>query len=112
VTRHAGGLFAEADWQIWHVPGFSRSWRREFPDRCYLLVTNIDGFDLPESGGPYAALSLSPYDDVLYHETFLPDSRELMRWVRRMERMNGRPGLTQRSHHFISNSTDTSERTS
>jgi hypothetical protein len=85
----AGSVFAEG-WDVWHVPGFSRAWRREFPDGHSVLVTGIDGFDLPDDGGPYAALYLSPHDDCVEHDDYLAEPRHLVRWLGRMDRINSR----------------------
>jgi len=85
----AGSVFAEG-WEVWHVPGLSRAWRCEFSDGHAILVTSVDGFDLPEGGGPYAALYLSPHDDCLAHEDYLAGPRQLARWLRRMHRLNSR----------------------
>jgi hypothetical protein len=52
-------LLPRLGFEVWQVPGVSRAWRREFEDGSFLLVTDLGGFDLPESGGPYCPMFLS-----------------------------------------------------
>ncbi|QDT56902.1 hypothetical protein Pan44_49640 [Caulifigura coniformis] len=84
------GVFDDGGWKQDHIPGISRGWRREFPDGSWLLVTNVDGFDLPDPGGPYVATYLTRQDEPLHHADYLADPRELIRWVHRMNRLNQR----------------------
>ena len=69
---------------VWHVPGVSRAWRFEFVDGAYLLVTDLDGYDLPDPSGPYAAVAMSSGDEVIDSEPWLGDMNELFRWFRDM----------------------------
>jgi hypothetical protein len=52
-------LLSRLGFEVWQVPGVSRAWRREFEDGSFILVTDLGGFDLPESGGPYCPMFLS-----------------------------------------------------
>lgn len=86
-------MFLQLGYELFHVPGISRAWRREFADRSYVLVTDIGGYDLPEPGGPYAAMHLSSRYDLLDINPCLFTTRELFVWIQRLERIAARQSL-------------------
>lgn len=95
--------FTECGFQVFQVPGVSRAWRYEFLGGLYVLVTDVGGYDLPEIGGPYAAMSLSCRDELLEIQTWLRGTRELHRWLRHIQR---RSQFESRQFHAASFSTN------
>ena len=72
---------------IWCVGGVSRAWRRFQRDGSYLLVTDVGGYDLPESTGPYLAMQLSATDELVEAGSLIQRAALLVRWLRRLERL-------------------------
>lgn len=86
-------MFLQLGYELFHVPGISRAWRREFADRSYVLITDIGGYDLPEPGGPYSAMHLSSRYELLDINPCLNTTRELFAWIQRLERIAARQSL-------------------
>ena len=90
--------FWRLGFQVWQVPGMSRAWRYEFTDGSYVLVTDLGGYDLPDLGGPYAVMSLSPTDELIESHEWLHSTGQLFRWFKHTERLifkrtqSSRPG--------------------
>ena len=84
VKRH---LFPMLGFVVSHTPGIARAWRYEFPDGSSLLVTDLEGFDLPHPDGPYAVLYLSPRDELLEVVSELQRPKDVYRFVRRKQRL-------------------------
>lgn len=82
--------FLRFGFTIWHTPGVSRAWRYDFAGGNYILVTGLDGFDLPEWGGPYAAMLFSPTDEMVEFQEYLKTTRQFVNWFRRVPRMLAR----------------------
>lgn len=80
-------MFLQQGYELFYVPGISRAWRRELPNRSYLLITDIGGYDLPEPGGPYSGMYLSAQDELIEFIPWMPDARGLFGWVRHAERL-------------------------
>lgn len=83
VTRRC---LPELGFEVAHTPGIARAWRYEFPDGCSLLVTNAEGFDLPEPNGPFSVILLSHRDEMLEATPLLFRVRDLYRFVRKKQR--------------------------
>ncbi len=79
--------FWRLGFQVWQVPGMSRAWRYEFIEGSYVLVTDLGGYDLPELGGPYAVMSLSPTDELIESHEWLHSTGQLFRWFKHTERL-------------------------
>lgn len=79
--------FIPNGFQVWHVPGISRAWRFEFMDGSFLLVTNLEGFDLPEPGGPYSATMLSMQNDLIEFHAWLRTTQDIFSWFRHATRL-------------------------
>jgi hypothetical protein len=79
--------FLQIGFQVWQVPGVSRAWHYEFANGSYVLVTDPGGYDLPELGGPYAAIALSLADEVIGHQERLRSTRQLVYWLRHIIRL-------------------------
>lgn len=72
---------------IWCVGGISRAWRRFQCDGSYLLVTDIGGYDLPETNGPYQAMQLTANDELVEVRSLIWRASRLVRWLRGRERL-------------------------
>src|SRR5262245_30247945 len=83
-------MFLQLGYELFHTPGVSRAWRHEYPDRSYLLITDIGGYDLPEPGGPYSGMYLSAGGDLIEIIPFARHTRDLFRWVQHTERLASR----------------------
>lgn len=82
--------FLRLGFEVWHVPGISRAWRYDFADGSFVLVTDLGGYDLPEPGGPYSAMSLSAANELVDYQEWLRDTKDLFRWFSRMSRLCAR----------------------
>ena len=49
-----------------------------------MLVTDVDGYDLPEPSGPYTAVAMSPTDEMIDSQPWLGDMNELLHWFQQM----------------------------
>jgi predicted Fe-S protein YdhL (DUF1289 family) len=101
--RIARRLFTGPDWRVWHVPGVSRAWCRDYPDGAYVLVTDAPGYDLPDPGGPYAVYYLTANSAVVESVPLLPQPNSLVHWLRHIDRLRARAadlvgGETNRRH--------------
>lgn len=83
-------LFIRMGFVLNHTPGIARAWRRELPTGDYLLVTNVEGYDLPEQGGPYSACYFSVRDECIEFVALLPSAKHLVNWVFHAERRSQR----------------------
>lgn len=92
-----GTCFWRLGFKVWQVPGMSRAWRYEFTDGSYVLVTDLGGYDLPELGGPYAVMSLSPTDELIESREWLHSTGQLFRWLKHTERLIAKRTLTRSS---------------
>jgi hypothetical protein len=72
--------FTRVGFTVDHTPGVARAWRYEFAGGNYVLVTSLDGFDLPERGGPYSSMLLSASDQLIEHQEYLKSTRQLIYW--------------------------------
>lgn len=81
MTAWTAAWFAAQGFTIWHVPGMSRTWRRELPDGSYLLVTDPSGFDLPAAGEACAAMHLGGHDEALNYTADIVDEIALLAWI-------------------------------
>ncbi len=100
MTSGQKDSFGRLGFQVWHCPGVSRAWRRILPAGDSVLITDVGGFDLPERGGPYAALLLSPRDELVEFEPFFERLGDLVHWIRHTERrVSVRPQLPQLNIH-------------
>jgi len=72
---------------VWHVPGVSRCWRLQLSAGDSVLITDPGGYDLPEPGGPYLAICLTAGDDPLEGPTLLTETRQLVVWLRHVQRL-------------------------
>ena len=72
---------------IWCVGGISRAWRRFQRDGSCLLVTDVGGYDLPETHGPYQATQLTARDELVEAQSLIRRASRLVRWLRRRERL-------------------------
>jgi len=79
--------FSKLGFDVWTIPGCSRAWRYEFDDGSYVLVTDLGGYDLPESGGPYSAISLSSSDEMIECQEWLHSTKALLDWFRHITRL-------------------------
>lgn len=79
------GAFRALGFEIHHTPGISRAWRRELEGGC-LLVTNAEGFDLPDPIGPFRGFCWSDAGDSVDPRPPFATFQELALWVRRLER--------------------------
>ncbi len=82
--------FLRLGFEVWHVPGISRAWRYDFADGSFVLVTDLGGYDLPEPGGPYSAMSLSAANELVDYQEWLRDTKDLFHWFSRMSRLCAR----------------------
>jgi hypothetical protein len=83
----AEAWFKHAGFYVWHCPGISRAWRLDLDDGSFVLVTDLDGFDLPYPGGPFSGCFLSSADELIEAEPELCGSRELIDWFRHITRL-------------------------
>ncbi len=72
--------FPALGFSVLHMPGISRAWRFEFADGSYLLVTDLEGYDLPQAGGPYSAVWLSAQDELFEHTPMLSQTKDRYRY--------------------------------
>ncbi|HWL07828.1 MAG TPA: hypothetical protein VNQ76_05470 [Planctomicrobium sp.] len=86
ATDRANCTFQRLGFTVEHTPGVSRAWRYDFTDRSYLLVTDVEGYDLPEPGGPYSATWLSARNELLEFIPELLQTKDLYRILRRGQR--------------------------
>lgn len=82
-------LFPRLGYEVWQVSGVSRAWYRELPDRSYVLITDIGGYDLPEVGGPYAGMYLSAQNELIEFAPWLRHTAALSDWLRHVTRLAG-----------------------
>ncbi|HEY1602280.1 MAG TPA: hypothetical protein VGG64_21940 [Pirellulales bacterium] len=68
---------------VWYVPGISRAWRLDFASRDHLLVTDVGGYDLPGTGGPYASILVLSTGAATELHSCLNGTIELVDWVER-----------------------------
>ena len=82
-TNGEPAAFRALGFELHHTPGVARAWRRGLG--CgYVLVTNADGFELPEVCGPYVAFRFAGDDRPLEQHAF-PTFQQLGRWVSGLE---------------------------
>ena len=62
----------------------------EFAGGNYVLVTSLDGFDLPRRGGPYSSMLLSSSDQLIEHQEYLKNTRQLIYWFAHAARVTDR----------------------
>ena len=86
MTPRSETWFVRMGFEVWHVPGVSRAWRRELDDGSCVLATDVGRFDLPSEGGPYSGLHLSREQELLEFVPLLRRSKDLHRWLRHAER--------------------------
>jgi hypothetical protein len=90
--------FLRLGFDVSHVPGISRAWQCELTAGAYVLVTDIGGYDLPQHGGPYSAILISAADEIVELESWLPNLKGLLEWLRHAQRLMSRGSpLQQRS---------------
>jgi len=80
-------LFLDLGFQVWHIPGVSRAWKREYSDGSFLLITDAGGYDLPEPTGPWSGIYLSHRDEFLELAPLARRMKEIIRWIRHTERL-------------------------
>ncbi len=80
-------LFLTLGFHVWHIPGVSRAWRREFADGSFLLVTDSGGYDLPEPQGPWSGMFLSGRDEFIELAPPARRMQQIVRWIRHTERL-------------------------
>ncbi len=61
--------WATTGFDVWHLGGISRAWRKLLPDGGYILVTDVGGYDLPEEDGPFLVWRFAS-DDQLVGDVF------------------------------------------
>lgn len=72
----------ERGFRMAHKPGVSRAWVRVEPDGRQLILTDPNGFDLPDRDGPFQICIINRNDQVADGPTELPDRLALARWLR------------------------------
>lgn len=82
--------FLRFGFTIWHTPGVSRAWRYDFAGGSYVLVTGLDGFDLPEWGGPYSAMLFSSTDELIEYQEYLSSTKQFVYWFNHASRLKAR----------------------
>ncbi len=93
-------LLSRLGFAVHHTPGISRAWRCELASGDYLLVMNVEGYDLPAPSGPYSACYMTTQEDCIEFIPLLIDPRQLARWVFHAQR------LSRRLHSPTTNPTD------
>lgn len=83
-------FFIRMGFVLHHTPGIARAWRRELPSGDYLLVTNVEGYDLPEIGGPYSASYFTVHDECIEFVPLLSSAKLLVKWVLHIQRRSQR----------------------
>ena len=87
-------LFVELGFQVWHIPGVSRAWKREYADGSFLLITDAGGYDLPEPKGPWSGIYLSRRDEFIELAPLARRMKEIIGWIRHTERLLARRSST------------------
>lgn len=87
-------LFVDLGFQVWHIPGVSRAWKREYSDGSFLLITDAGGYDLPEPTGPWSGMYLSRRDEFIESAPFAHRMKEIVGWIRHTERLRVRREAT------------------
>lgn len=80
-------LFVDLGFQVWHIPGVSRAWKREYADGSFLLITDPGGYDLPEPKGPWSGMYLSGRDEFIEDAPLAERMKEIVRWIHHTERL-------------------------
>ena len=83
-------LFVDLGFQVWHIPGVSRSWKREYADGSFLMITDAGGYDLPEPKGPWTGMYFSRRDEFIESAPFADRMKEIVGWIRHTERLLAR----------------------
>lgn len=71
---------------VLHTPGLARAWSYEFSDGSSILVTDVAGYDLPESGGPYSVIWLSRREEIRKYVPAIFQAKYVYRFVLRLQR--------------------------
>lgn len=72
----------ERGFQVVHTPGVARAWIRTEADGIQLILTDLGGFDLPSTDGPFQICVINRDAQLIDGPAQLSNRLALARWLR------------------------------